>query len=231
MSQKRKRVFGDGENRTVQRENSKFFVKPGSLSTLFPLYVSNIPCKVSKSTLMNYFERKVVVKLIVFMPSEKYAKAMIPPSKIAIVYLNSLKDAEIARVFTDQKMFHGKRCHVVHARKAAVMPKDRTIYVSELNPKITEEKLQEHFQKIGPIERVVRSLDSDGFVCFKSKDDKGKALGPNVELQIGEFSFKVAQARKDFDVEIKKIRNYYARIALHIDFHNTGTMGKKYRAI
>ena len=202
---RRKRVYDLGDNRTTTGDNGKMMhVTPGCLSTMFPLYVSNIPCKLNKTTLLNYFEKQVAVKMIVFMPSEKYSKALIPPSKIAIIYFGSAKDAELARLLTDQKMFHGKRFHVVHARKPAILPKSRSIYVSELDPKVTEEKLQEHFEKIGPIERVVRALDNDAFVCFKSIDDKGKALGSDVELKIGEFSFKVAQARKDFDVKVVK---------------------------
>jgi RNA recognition motif-containing protein len=184
---RKKRVFfdEDGNPKPVRREPPKMFVTPGSLSSLFPLYVSNIPYRITRSNLVDLFERKgTVVRLILFMPSEKYSKAQEPSCKIAMIYYNSQKEADLARSYTDQKMFHGKRLHVVFARRGHQLPKDRTLYAFDVHPEISEEKLYDHFSKAGAVERVCRALDRDAYICFKTKEDRAKALDSSFDNKI-----------------------------------------------
>ena len=123
------------------------------------------------------------------MENKEYFDASKLPSRIALIYFNTLAEAEQVIARTDQKIFQGKRLNVVLARPTLIMPNERLLKVTGLNKNVTEEDLYREFFRCGDIERLVKSNSTTAYITFKDEAGRNKGVWFFINVKVFSTTF------------------------------------------
>ncbi|XP_053695329.1 uncharacterized protein LOC128742837 [Sabethes cyaneus] len=160
------------------------------------IYVENISPSSNEESLVNYLQKWASTVEVYFLREKQCTKRSLAG------FIRVTNEADLQKVLDrNQQNYRGKRLFMLRTDQPQFFQADQTIIVRNINAKISEENLCEHFEECGAITHVQVRTDDFAYIGFQDKTGAKYAMAKN-NMPLKNTNLKIQLLTRNVEIMI-----------------------------
>ncbi|XP_055528928.1 uncharacterized protein LOC129720970 [Wyeomyia smithii] len=160
------------------------------------LYVENVSPSGNEENFISYLQKWAPVLDVYFLKEKQCTKRSLA------AFIRVASEADLQQILDrNQQNYRGKRLFMLRADQPQYFQADETIIVRNINQKMSEETLYDHFEECGPITHVQVRTDDFAYIGFQDKVGAKNAMAKN-NMPLKNSNLKIQLLTRNVEIMI-----------------------------